>query len=139
MSQDGKVLMTPYAKSFGLSVFKVKGWNNDINGVLKRKDGAWSIFTNANHSEKHRRFVMSLCIADYILHKEAVVYDQLLRNHLSVEQQSSSKQKALNILMPWDLINHHVSNGIETVEGLAEKMCVSNSAMSIRLGFPFEA
>ena len=130
--------MTPYAKSFGLSVFKVGGWSNEINGVLKRKDGAWAIYTNADHSTQHRRFIMSLCVADYILHKEEVVYDQLLRNHLSVEQQSDTKKKALNILMPWDLINYHVGNGVETVNGLAEKLDVSRSAMSIRLGFPFE-
>ncbi len=45
---------------------------------------------------------------------------------------------AADILMPWGLINKAVEGGDNTVEALAYRFKVSNSAMSIRLGVPYE-
>jgi Zn-dependent peptidase ImmA (M78 family) len=53
--------------------------------------------------------------------------------------EAQANRLAADILMPWHLLNQHMSAGKVGVDDLARIFEVSPSAMSIRLGAPSEA
>ena len=62
----------------------------------------------------------------------------LYRSGLSDPIEREANRKAADILMPWRLVDEAIVGGCDTVEGLARAFEVSRSAMSNRLGVPFE-
>ena len=146
-NDGGKVETVPLAKELGLEVYRVKGWPDDLSGMIKKdpdKGGksGYAIFVNANHPETRRRFTIAHEIAHFVLHRDligdGIVDDGLYRSALSNPREIEANKMAADILMPRHLINEYISGGTTTVEGLAEKLNVSKSAMSIRLGVPYE-
>ena len=137
------IKVVPLARELGLPVYYVNGWGDDLSGMIKREENEeFSIYINNNHSSHRRRFTIAHEIAHYILHQDkigdGIVDDALFRSALSNRTEAEANRFAANILMPWDLINRAMNEGITSLEDLAESFNVSKSAMSIRLGVPFD-
>lgn len=135
------------ANNLGLSVYRVAGWPNDLSGKIMRSsehggDAGFAIYVNAGHHLNRRRFTIAHEIAHFILHEDqigdGIADDALYRSLLSSKQEAEANRLAADILMPWHLLNPLIDSGIDDVKELAERFKVSASAMSIRLGVPFE-
>ena len=135
------------AREMGVEVYKSGGWPGHISGLIRtdQKHGGesgYAIYTNANHSERRRRFTIAHELAHYIWHRhligDGITDDALYRSRLGGEIEREANRFAAKLLMPWNLIIESIEQGIITVEDLAEKFDVSKSAMSIRLEVPFE-
>lgn len=142
---DAPVLVSSIAKEMGIDVLKVSEWPDDISGMLKKEgDNRFIIYVNGNHAKVRRRFTVAHEIAHFILHRHMMseinnqlIDDAFYRSRLSNLYENAANRFAADILMPWDLVNKEISSGIQ-IEELPKRFNVSNSAMSIRFGVPFE-
>lgn len=143
--QNLPVNVKAIALDLGLRVYEVSGWPDNLCGKIVRdsqKGGksGYAIFINRSHSDTRNRFTLAHEVAHFLLHKkeigDGIADDALYRSKLSNHLEVIANQTAANILMPWDLIQQKISEGLHTVEQLAEVFNVSVSAMSIRLGVP---
>lgn len=141
------VQTVPIATDLGLRVFRVGGWPDNLSGKLKRDRDAggqsgFAIFVNGNHPEVRRRFTIAHEISHFVLHQDMVgdelLDDALYRSGLSNSIEAAANRMAADILMPWHLLNKAIDSGVDTIPELAKKFDVSRSAMSIRLGVPYE-
>lgn len=134
------------AEDLGINVYKASHFT-DISGMIKLDKEAggssgYAIYVNGKHANTRRRFTIAHECAHFVLHRErigdGIIDDALYRSGLSSREEAAANQLAADILMPWHLINAAMERGIETVESLALHFEVSRSAMSIRLGVPYE-
>lgn len=134
------------ANALGLNVYYVD-WQDDMSGMIKADDAlggssGYAIFVNQNHHPNRRRFTIAHEIAHFVRHKElignGIFDDALYRSGLPSKIEVEANKMAADILMPWHLIRREQANGLSSVEDLARKFKVSKSAMSIRLGVPYE-
>lgn len=141
------VQTVPIANDLGLSVYRDDDWPDDVSGmIIKNADlgghSGYAIIVNAKHHEHRRRFTIAHEVAHYVLHQDligdGIQDDALYRSGLSNRQEAQANRLAADILMPWHLINKAIADGVATVPELARLFSVSKSAMSIRLGVPFE-
>lgn len=145
--KDAPVLVSSIAKEMGLDVIKMNECPDHISGMLKKqKDNQFVIYVNGNHSKVRRRFTIAHEIAHFILHRHLIskvnnqlLDDTLYRSGLNNIYESAANRFAIDILMPWSLVNEAIASGIIEIGELAQKFNVSKSAMSIRLGVPFES
>ena len=131
------------ARTMGIKVRKSSSLGDEISGLIrKNSDGSYTIITNADHPITRRRFTVAHEIAHFALHRDlvgnGVADDALYRSGLSGSLERQANNYAANLLMPWHLINNAVEEGANSIEELAEKLKVSRTAMSIRLGIPWE-
>lgn len=142
------VQVVPIARDLGLSVYNTNDWSDDISGQIIKSikfggSSGYAIFANQKHNVYRRRFTIAHEIAHYVLHEnligDGVVDDALYRSKLSGPVETQANDMAADILMPWHLINLATDSGHRNVPVLAELFQVSKSAMSIRLGVPYEA
>ena len=136
----------PLAEALGLKVFYAD-WPREVSGKIERKEEAGSesgyiILVNDNHPPQRRRFTIAHEIAHFVLHQDEIgdgIFDDgLYRSGLPHKTEVEANSMAADILMPWPLIVAAFEKGDSTVEALARRFRVSNSAMSIRLGVPYE-
>lgn len=137
------VKLVPIAEGLGVDVFSVKsGWPDEISGKIERHGSKYKIYVNANHSKKRARFTVAHELAHFILHRDeigdGIVDDALYRSKLGGRKEVEANKLAADILMPWHLIEQALKENPQDIEELAKKFDVSNSAMSIRLGVPYE-
>jgi Zn-dependent peptidase ImmA (M78 family) len=140
--ETAPVHVIPLAEELGINVFYVD-WPNDTSGMIRKGDGdSYSIFVNQNHHSHRRRFTMAHECAHFILHREAIgdgIYDDALyRSGLPNKLEYEANRMAADILMPHHLISQALDDGYSTIEELADLFEVSRSAMSIRMGVPYE-
>ncbi len=133
------------AKALQIKVYNEKGWPNGLSGKIVKDShfggqSGYAIYINGDHAETRQRFTLAHEIAHFILHKEnigdGIADDALYRSGLSNAQEAMANKLAADILMPWNLVNQKIKEGINTVEELAQQFNVSTSAMAIRLGVP---
>ena len=144
--QSFPIETVPLAEDLGIEVYRVGGWKDDLSGMIKKegegKKNSYAIYTNKNHPATRRRFTIAHEIAHYLLHKEligdGIVDDALYRSGLPGKIETEANELAAEILMPWRLIYRAMKEGHNTIPELAEIFQVSKSAMSIRLGVPYE-
>ena len=142
------VKVIPIANALGMKVYYTEGWENEISGLIKRESeeegrkNSYGIYVNESHSYVRRRFTIAHEIAHFILHRDRIgnkLYeDYMLRGGLSNKEEVEANYFAADILMPWHLITRAMDEGITTIEDLSSAFEVSKSAMSIRLGVPYE-
>jgi Zn-dependent peptidase ImmA (M78 family) len=144
------VQMVKLAEALGAEVYKVAEWKESISGMILRNKNAdnrdgkhYKIYVNANHSWERRRFTIAHEIAHMVLHTnligDSLQDDGLYRSGLSNALEAQANNFAADILMPWHLINEAMDSTPDASVGkLADIFEVSKSAMSIRLGVPFE-
>lgn len=63
--------------------------------------------------------------------------DGIYRSGLSNTVEARANQYAADVLMPWDLVNLTIREGVDDIKDLAKTFNVSGSAMSLRLGMPY--
>jgi hypothetical protein len=145
--QTFPVETVPLARDLGIPVYSVDGWADDLSGMIKienedRNNPQYAIYVNKNHASVRRRFTIAHEIAHFLLHKDligdGIVDDGLYRSGLPSKIETQANNLAAEILMPWHLLNEAMKQGFNTVPLLAEAFNVSKSAMSIRLGVPYE-
>lgn len=138
---DAPVNVVSIAKAMGLRVYSVEGWPDNLSGKLKNNRGEFQILVNATHAYVRQRFTIAHELAHYILHRESIgdgiSDDALYRSGLSSKMETEANKLAADILMPRELIDRtFLIDKLNTVDQMATKFAVSNSAMSIRLGVP---
>jgi len=132
------------AKDLGLRVFITNPdeWPPSLSGLIKRDGDSFRIIVNGDHHEHRRRFTIAHEIAHFILHKDkigdGITDDVLYRSGLSNAVESEANRWAAKILMPDNLVNAEFETGVNDIRDLAKTLNVSPSAMSIRIGVPYE-
>lgn len=133
------------AERLGLAIYQgdlAKG----ISGVLVRDPNyntpsGFVIFVDDSESFVRQRFTAAHEIGHFVLHKERVgnrVEDNyLLRSEgFSNALEAQANRFAADLLMPFELINQLIAEGVTDVASLAKRLKVSEIAMGIRLGHP---
>jgi Zn-dependent peptidase ImmA (M78 family) len=133
------------ANALGLTVLENSGWPDDIAGQIAKDNltQKYVITINAKQPVTRKRFTVAHEIAHYVLHQDrigdGIVDDVLFRSRLGGRLEVEANDLAADILMPWALINKAMDDyGANSIEALASLFNVSKSAMSIRLGVPYE-
>ena len=130
------------ARAMGMRVFRTSGWPDNISGSITKEDGIYMIRSNADHSLVRRRFTIAHEIAHFVLHRDligdGVRDDALYRSHLGDVLERQANKYAATLLMPWSLVKQCMDEGAASISRLAKQLNVSKSAMSIRLGVPFD-
>ena len=145
--ETAPVLVVPLARELGLEVYKTTEWTDLISGMIRRDperggESGYAVYVNDKHHENRKRFTIAHETAHFILHRDfigdGIEDDALYRSGLSSRLEAQANRFAADILMPWHLIHTAMHKGITNVEDLAAHFKVSKSAMSIRLGVPYE-
>ncbi len=131
------------ANELGIKVYRTSDFDDRISGLIQKDElhggeSGYAIYTNAHHPPTRRRFTIAHEIGHWELIGDGITDDGLYRSRLRGGFESEANRFAANLLMPRKLVWEFVEQGVDTVEELAEKFNVSKSAMSIRLGVPFE-
>ena len=123
-------------------VYKKPAYDHNISGMIQKKDNNFEITVNAEHAPNRQRFTIAHEIAHFVLHQseigDGIIDDALYRSELSGELEVQANRFAAKILMPLKLLTQEIENGQEDIAILASRFKVSRSAMSIRLGVPYE-
>ena len=134
------------AKELGLKVY-LGTWRRGESGRIvkdRRRGGrsGYAIIANKAHANARRRFTIAHEIGHFVLHPgkigDGVTDDRLYRSRLEGPLEMHANDFAAWLLMPWDLIQHEVDCGAESVEALARIFDVPKSAMAVRLRIPYE-
>ena len=140
------VHVIPLAEALGINVYYVD-WEDSMSGKIERDseragESGYAIFVNKNHHPNRRRFTIAHEIAHFVLHQDqigdGIFDDAMYRSGLPQKAEFEANRLAADILMPWHLLSKAMDAPGYTVESLADLFQVSKSAMSIRLGVPYE-
>lgn len=135
----------PLAREMGLEVYHVPDWPDGLSGKIMKSathggESGFAIYVNKNHHVNRRRFTTAHEVAHFTLHEDfigdGIADDGLYRSRLSNAMEAQANKLAADILMPWDLLNSYIDQGMASVDALAKAFQVSSSSMSIRLGVP---
>lgn len=131
------------ARELGIRVKRTSQWDDSICGaIFKDSDGRFTIWTNAKHHENRRRFTVAHELAHFVLHRDAIgdgiEDDALFRSSLGGLIERQANAYAAELLMPMKQVQNCIKEGASSIEQLAACMRVSKTAMSIRLGIPWE-
>lgn len=137
------VRVVTLARALGLGVKRTRQWDLTVSGAIVRdRDGGFTVWTNAKHPENRRRYTIAHEIAHYVLHRDllgdGIRDDALFRSSLGGILERQANSYAADLLMPQRLINQCFDAGADSIEELAAALRVSKTAMSIRLGIPWE-
>lgn len=135
--------VTGLAEALGLRVWEDGELPEGISGKLfqdPRSGGSqgYSIVVRASDPYVRRRFTVAHEIAHFLLHRNrvggSVTDDRWYRSNLSNREEAEANSLAADILMPRELLHHHIRLiGLDPA-ALARIFKVSESAMKIRLG-----
>lgn len=132
------------ARELGVECYRIPNMPDGLSGMLRKvpsDPSRFGIYVNARHSRTRQRFTIAHEIAHFMLHLDiigdGVVDDALYRSGLSNPVEAQANRLAADILMPWHLINPLVDKNY-TMRDLAKTFDVSESAMAIRLGVPYD-
>lgn len=139
---EAPVKVGAIAADLGISVL-VSDLPLSVSGMLSRTEPGkdkWSIRVNRHEHRNRQRFTIAHEIAHFVLHRDAisdgVIDDTFYRSGLSERREFEANALAADILMPWPLVKHLMSNHGTSVTALANALEVSEAAMHIRLGLP---
>jgi len=134
------------ATELGLNVWGMPSLGPRISGKIFRDPinggpSGFSIAVNSTEPAVRQRFTVAHEIAHFLLHRAQLengdlIDDTMYRSGLSSTEEAAANKMAAHILMPFSLINTLVTNGLNSVDALAERLQVSKTAMKIRLGIP---
>lgn len=141
------------AEALGVTV-RYAYLNPEISGMLERekKTRDYIITVNASHPPTRQRFTLAHELGHYMLHRHLVgdgVDDdrayrstEVGRYHntaIGPRQETEANRFAANVLMPHDGIDRvRSTTRLNSPRALAEAFGVSEHAMSIRLGVPYD-
>lgn len=132
------------ANELGVKVWR-SALGKDVSGKLFRDTvnggtSGYSIIVNGFEPYVRQRFTMAHEIGHFVLHLDSVgseiVDDTFYRSRLSNKLEAEANKFAADLLMPKALIEKLENEGVNSPEGLAKALSVSQVAMKIRLGIP---
>ena len=137
------VKIVDLARYLRIDVKRTSQWDENVSGaIVKDSSGKYTIWTNAKHHQNRRRFTVAHEIAHFVLHRDAIgdgiKDDALFRSTLGGLIESQANRYAAELLMPMKHIKNCIKEGASSIVELAASMRVSKTAMSIRLGVPWE-
>jgi Zn-dependent peptidase ImmA (M78 family) len=143
---EAPVDVVAIARDFGLFVWEMKNLPENISGKIFRDaenggPSGFSIGVNSSEPFTRKRFTVAHEIAHFILHRDQLERkdledDTMYRSGLSTKEETEANKLAADILMPLPLIRSLIRSGFTNVQQLADKLQVSQPAMSIRLQIP---
>ncbi|MTG99410.1 ImmA/IrrE family metallo-endopeptidase [Myroides sp. BIT-d1] len=107
-----------------------------LSGSLKNDNGIWQMKINSKHHKNRQRFTIAHELGHYFLHKEKNTSFEdttFFRGAKSNPIEYAANEFASAVLMPEDLIQELISNGVRELSELAGEFGVSASAMKYRL------
>lgn len=137
------------AKALGIKTRSFR-MPSDVSGALIcDEDGSYRIHVNSEHPLTRRRFTIAHELGHYVLHRAMVgrgVNDnrayrttnqaEYYNPEIGPKQETEANRFAASLLMPQELIDRLREHGMG-VDAMARALEVSNHAMHIRLGLPF--
>ena len=122
-----------------------------ISGMLEKLEETFLITVCATDPHTRQRFTLAHELGHYMLHRHLVgdgIDDdrayrstQVGKYHntlIGPAEETEANKFAANLLMPRELVNSERSKEGSTVQSMAALFQVSEHAMSIRLGIPFQ-
>lgn len=142
--QGGAVDVVAIGEEMGIRFFKTEGWKDFVSGMIRKEEEGYTIYVNANHTVKRRRYTAAHELAHYILHKReigdrignSITDDSLYRSGLSNATESEANYLAEDILMPEDQVNEMWLDPMSSLDKMAKYFNVSKQAMAVRLRVP---
>lgn len=107
-----------------------------VSGAIRYVEGQPIILINRNFSATRNRFTIAHEIGHHVLHKAEFIDDEntlYRRDHVDDYREIEANKFAAELLMPRVAIDSLISNGVTSIDGLAECLYVSNKAMTFRL------
>ena len=133
------------AEHLGITILNATFPTDKISGVFFNKDGRLYIGVNKDHSKTRRRFTIAHELGHYMLHANEKLHlddsskfretpDTFYRaEDITNKNETQANHFAAELLMPEELIEHCISDGIISTVALAAKFNVSEQAMTYRL------
>lgn len=130
------------AGELGLSV-KVSTLSSGVSGEIKKVKSGYEVRVNKHEIKERQRFTLAHEISHYLLHEDLIgdgISDTILyRSSLSDTLEAQANRLAADILMPVDivaakLVEYSSESEVQRYEKIAKDLCVSTSALKIRLG-----
>ena len=140
------IQLIPLSRELGVKVYEA-AWPDSISGKIQRDTqrgghSGFAIFVKKDHPHRRKRFTIAHELAHYILHEaiigDGVFDDALYRSGLSNSEETQANALAADILMPWRHLKSYVDRYGDDVARLSDVFDVSRSAMSIRIGVPYD-
>lgn len=115
-------------------------FSNEISGVFYKKEGKLFLGVNSTHPKRRQRFTIAHELGHYILHSDDILhYNEKIEDvyfradKIQSKEESIANHFAAEILMPAELIQKCINNGVEQIGKLSELFNVSEGAMRYRL------
>lgn len=138
------------ASKLGIAV-KPMWLDDDMSGALvKVAPDKYEIHVNALHPETRQRFTIAHELGHYVHHRSLLgdgvndnkayrttTADKLFNPRIGPHQETEANRFAASLLMPTEAVEKLRGSGM-SVEQMAKHLGVSQHAMSIRLGMPYE-
>lgn len=128
------------AAAVGLPIYSAN-LGRGISGMIKREGDGFVCFVDASEPSVRQRFTAAHELGHFVLHKD-MIGDTHSDNYLlradgfNGYQETQANTFAADLLMPRELIEQKMIEGVTTVQDLAKAFNVSQIAMGIRLGLP---
>lgn len=123
-------------------IYNIKLYYNDLDrdtsGFIERiTPQEWAIHVNKWENPLRQKFTIAHELAHFILHQNILQsgshYDSILyRDENTSPTEREANSFASNLLMPEDKFKQYISEGINTIEKLADKFQLSISAVRYR-------
>lgn len=138
--QDAPVDVQACAREVGLPIYSAD-LGQGVSGMIKRKGDGYVCYVDSTEPSVRQRFTAAHELGHFVLHREllgeAHSDNYLLRaDGFNGYQETQANSFAADLLMPRDLIERKMMEGVTSVSELARVFGVSQIAMSIRLGLP---
>ena len=125
--------------------------NSGISGMLEKKDDSFLLTVNATDPDTRQRFTLAHELGHYMLHRHLVGDglddDRAYRSTevgkyhntlIGPKEETEANKFAANLLMPREAINRERIRLNDNVSDMARLFGVSEHAMSIRMGVPYD-
>ena len=133
------------AQAVGLPIYSID-LPRGVSGMLVRHDpkagdSGYVCYVDSSEPSVRQRFTAAHELGHFALHRH-LLGDSHQDNYLlraegfTGQQETQANAFAADLLMPRDMIDQKMAEGVTTVEALAKAFGVSKVAMSIRLGLP---
>ncbi|HLU91942.1 MAG TPA: ImmA/IrrE family metallo-endopeptidase [Pedomonas sp.] len=133
------------AQAVGLPIYAID-LPRGVSGMLVRHDpkagdSGYVCYVDSSEPSVRQRFTAAHELGHFVLHRH-LLGDTHKDNYLlraegfTGRQETQANTFAADLLMPRDLIEQKLEEGLTSVEALAKAFGVSKVAMSIRLGLP---
>ncbi len=134
--KDLSIDVNRIAEKLNINVL-LRSFSDDISGVFFKKNNELYLGVNEKQNTYRQRFTIAHEIGHYKLHvNEILHYDKdffLRSKDIYSPEEREANHFAGELLMPEDLINKCIDNGIRSISVLAKRLNVSEDAMRYRL------